>query len=116
MVDPMAQAQVEAEIHRLSRRLDRVTEDVAAASTRAAQGEVDYKLGYASAMLAAQGVKGTVPVKEATALLEVDEEFAEWKLADAELRALQETGRNLRAQLDALRSINANVRSVVTNP
>ena len=67
-------------------------------------------------MLPGEGVKGRVPGKEATALLEVDEEFAEWKLADAELRALQETGRNLRAQLDALRSINANVRSVVTNP
>lgn len=114
-MDPMAQAEVEREIRDLARRLDRVTVDYADMSQTAAEARVAYKLGYAKALLRAQDQKGTVAMKEAWALTEVEEEFARYELADAEAKALQEVARGLRSQLDGLRSINANVRAVVTN-
>jgi hypothetical protein len=114
-VDPMAQAQVESEIHRMSHRLTQVTEDIARLSQRAAQAEVDYKVGFAKALYKRVGSKMSVGLKEAAALIEMEEEFGAMKLLDAELKALQEAGRNLRSQLDSLRSINANVRGVVAN-
>lgn len=114
-VDPMAQSEVEREIMRLSNVLTTITEDVADSARRQAQGEVNYKLAYAKAMLRADQAPGTVAIKEALALDECGDQYQVWRLAEARFKACQESGRNVRAQLDALRSINANVRSAVTH-
>lgn len=114
-LNPMAQLEVEREIMRLSHQLTQVTEEVAAAATEAATTDVDYKLAYARKMLDLRGETGTVALKDALALDACASQFEAMKIAEAVYKALQEKGRNLRAQLDALRSINANVRSVVSN-
>lgn len=110
-LDPLAQAQAEAEILRLNRELTSVTMDVADASERAARAEHAYKLAYAKAIFRATG---RVADKEAEATINTEAQLLEHKLADAILKANQEKGRNIRAQLDALRSVNANIRPIVT--
>lgn len=114
-MDPMSQAQVEEDILRLNARLEQVTEDFAVAAREAASADVTYRLAYGKALLTLAGSKMSVPLKEAAALRNSETEFMAAKLADAELKALQETSRNLRSQLDSLRSINANVRAVATH-
>ena len=113
-LDPMAMNDVERELHRLSQELTRVTLAIGNAATRAAQADVDYKRMYARAWVAKRGHKGTVAEKEAEIHGEVEDEYERKTLREAEYRVFQEKARNLRAQLDALRTIAANVRSVVT--
>lgn len=114
-LDPMSQARVEDEIRRLSRQLTAVTEEVAHAGTQAATTDVDYKLAYARKMLELRGETGTVAVKDAMALDACASQYEAMRIAEAVYKALQEKGRNLRSQLDALRTIAANVRSVVSH-
>lgn len=112
--DPLAQVEVEREIMRLSRVLTEITEDVAEAATEQARTEVAFKVAHARAILAARDESGTVQVKEAMAHDACASEFEAMKMAEAVYKACQESGRNVRSQLDALRSINANVRAAVT--
>jgi len=113
-LNPMAQLDVEREIMRLSGVLTEITEDVAEAATEEARTEVAYKLAYARRQVELAKEAGTVALKDAMALDACASEFEAMKMAEAVYRACQESGRNVRAQLDALRSINANVRSAVT--
>jgi len=112
-LDPMAQAEVEQEILRLSQALTTATEWHAQAATNHAQAEVDYKLAEARFWVGNVGLGGTVPEKSAKALLACGDEFSQYKLTEATWRAAQQKCRSLDKQLDALRSLNANVRSVV---
>lgn len=112
-LDPMAQHEVEGEIRELSRRLSQVTEEVAEAAVEAAKTDTAYDLAKATALLTQTGRGGTVPEKQARALLAVEAQFVQAKVAEAVAKSLYEAGRNIRAQLEALRSINANVRSHV---
>lgn len=114
-LDPMAQAQIEQEIVSRSRTLTEITEDVAHSANEQARTEVAYKLAYARAMIALRSDSGTVAMKEALALDACASEFEAMKMAEAVFKACQESGRNVRAQLDALRTLNANVRSVVSS-
>lgn len=113
-LDPMAQLQVEREIMRLSGTLTQITEEVAEAATESARADVAYKLAYARVVLGLRNEPGTVLTKEAEALDACASEFTAMKVTESVYKALQEKGRNVRAQLDALRSVNANVRSAVT--
>jgi len=113
-IDPMAQNQAEAEILRLSRQLTEITQDVAEAARNDAKAEVAYKIAYAKRRLHWMvNSEGTVGEKDARTMVEVENEYTEHKIAEAVFKACQESGRNVRAQLDALRSINANLRDVV---
>lgn len=115
-IDPMAQIEVEGEIRRLSLRLTQVTEEVASAAVEAAEADAAYDLAEAHALLAQTGKGGTVPEKKARALIAVEEDYIRAKRTEAVARSLFEAGRNLRAQLEALRSLNANMRDQVTHP
>lgn len=106
----LTQGQVEAELERLKDAAGDVALDVAARAEEAARAEVAYKLGFAKALLRAEG---TVAIRESQALLAVGQEYLARKIADAKLLAAQETARTIRAQLDALRSVNATVRHAV---
>lgn len=114
-LDPMAQRDVEREIIRLSNVLVQITEEVAYAATEEAKADVAYKLAYARQQIRLAKEPGTVALKDALALDACASEFGAMKASEAVYRALQEKGRNLRAQLDALRSLAANVRSAVVN-
>ncbi len=106
----LTQSQVEAELERLVGAADTVAHDIAARAEEAARAEHAYKIGYATALLRCEG---TVALREAQALLSVEQEHLARKIADAKLLAAQETARTIRAQLDALRSVNATVRHAV---
>jgi hypothetical protein len=115
--NPMAQAEVEAEILRLSRDLSGATEEYAHLAEEAARADVAYDLAKARALLdlpkVQDGEKVTVAEREARALIVVERQFTDARLSEAVFKAAQERGRNIRTQLEALRSINANVRAAV---
>lgn len=111
MSEPIAQVDIEAEILRLSRLAEDVTSALADRSRIAAETRVRHKVAYAKAFLLASG---TVDAREATATVETTDDLLAREVAEAREKAAQEAGRNYRAQLDALRSINANHRALVT--
>lgn len=106
MIDP---GRIDAELERLSAVLEERTETLAELSTTAAQAEVAFKLAKARALLRADG--RNAGEREARALLAVQTEYTDHELAAARLHAQQELLRTLRAQLDALRTLAANVRA-----
>lgn len=108
--EPITQVRVEREITRLSRRLEEFTDEIAERATASAQADVAYRREHAKAFLTAEG---PMDVRKATADLAVTVLYGERRAAEALLLSAQEACRNLRAQLDALRSINANVRHQV---
>lgn len=112
-VSPLSQMEVEREIMRLSSRLSAITTQVARYSTREAKAEVAYKRAHSLKWLELRGHDGTVPEKEAMAFAACAAEYEEMKVSEALHKATMEAGRNVRAQLDALRSIAANVRAAV---
>lgn len=112
MPEPLSQVFIESEIVRLCALAEKVTTEIAQRARASAVADANYKKGHASAFLMAQGK--TVGDREAAAALETENEYLERKIAEALLFAAQEAGRNYRAQLEALRSLNANLRPLVT--
>jgi hypothetical protein len=109
--DPTPQVDIESEILRLSARAEDITQALAKRAREAAEADVTYKVAHAKALLLAEGPQ-YVRDAEATSLTEV--EYRERRGTEALLLSAQEAGRNVRAQLDALRSINANHRQLVS--
>lgn len=107
----IAQAEVEAEIMRLGELAEKVTLEMAKRAQAAAEADAAYKIGHAQAFLRADG---SVAVREALAAVETDELYRARKIAEAKLLSAQEAGRNYRSQLDSLRSVNSNLRALVT--
>lgn len=111
MTTPLAQVDVESEIFRLSELAEKVTHELSKRARAAAEADVTYKVAHAKALLLAEGAQY---VRDAEATVKTEVEFREKRSTEALLLAAQEAGRNYRAQLDALRSINANHRALVT--
>jgi len=111
MTEPLPQVDIEAEIMRLSSMAEKVTHELAKRARAAAEADVDYKVAHAKALLMAEGPQY---VRDAEATVECEAELTEKRATEALLLAAQEAGRNYRAQLDSLRSINANHRALVT--
>ena len=111
MTEPLAQVDVEAEILRLSAMAEKVTHELAKRARAAAEADVAYKVAHAKALLLAEGPQY---VRDAEATVDCEAELTEKRSTEALLLAAQEAGRNYRAQLDSLRSINANHRALVT--
>src|SRR5262245_34773363 len=103
--------EVEKEIFRICELIERAATEVANRARAAAKADSPYRRRYAQALLVAEG--RTVPERQAQALLDCTEEYDAHRWADALLLSAQEAGRSYRAVLDALRSINANVRSAM---
>lgn len=111
MTEPVSQHHIEQEILRLSRAAEGATQQLSKRAQEAAEADVAYKIAHAKALLLADGPQY---VRDAEATVNTADEYQERKIAEAKLLAAQEAGRNYRAQLDALRSINANHRALVT--
>lgn len=112
MMDVPAQVDVEADIIRLSGLAEKVTTALAKRAAESARKDAAYRSAHAHAILKSTG---TVAEREAQAALATEDEYLERKLAEASLDAAKEAGRNYRAQLDALRSINANLRGAIAH-
>lgn len=109
-LNPLSQLEVESEIRRLSDALTELTQKQAAHAQEAAQTDVDLKFQQAKTRIGLIGKEGTVAEKDALVQVETSLCYQKAKLADAVLKADHEAGRNLRAQLDALRTLAANIR------
>jgi hypothetical protein len=106
----VAQVDIESEILRLSELAEKVTQELSKRARAAAEADVAYKVAHAKALLLAEGAQY---VRDAEATVKTEKELTEKRATEALLLAAQEAGRNYRAQLDALRSINANHRALV---
>lgn len=113
MTAPLTQVDIESEIVRLSRLAEQVTQKLAERARAAAEADVAYKVAHAKALLVAEGPQY---VRDAEATVATEQEFTAKRTTEALLLSAQEAGRNYRAQLDSLRSINANLRALVTGP
>lgn len=110
-MNPVAQADVEAEILRFSALLETATRAVAKRAREAAEADVAYKVAHAKSLLLAEGPQY---VRDAEATVKSETELRQKRITEAVLLSAQEAGRNMRSQLDALRSINANLRPLVS--
>lgn len=115
---PLTAAHVESEIMRLSQNMDEVTEELRNHAQAMAVAEHGYKLAYARAMMTARatldgdGPKGRVTVDQAECFA-IDQCEAEL-LEHLKTQVVYEVDRSLlqtlRSQVDALRTIAANIR------
>jgi hypothetical protein len=107
----LAQEDVESEIMRLSERCEQVTLQLAKRAIAAAEADAAFKVEYAKAYLVAEG---TVPEREAHAAIATQGAYRDHRIAEARFKSAAEAGRNARTQLEALRSIAANLRALVS--
>ncbi len=113
----VTQDDVETEILRLSALLEHATGDLADASEAAANAEADYRVAYAHEFYSPtrpdeeeDPPKLTEKLRESLATIACDELLHRYKVTAARQLSLTEKCRQLRAQLDAVRTISANVR------
>jgi hypothetical protein len=109
MNGPIIQTDVEERLMILTDRLDKEVEYYATVSTERAINEATYKKLYATTLLQSEG---TVATREALAQVHSAEAFHAWKIAEAKEKATQQSLIAIRNQMDALRTICANVRSL----
>lgn len=112
MSAPLTQAEVESEIMRLGELAEAVTHQLRKRAEAAAEARTAYKVAYAKEYLTAGG---TVGERDATATVATADLLLAREIAEALERAAQEAGRNYRAQLDSLRSINSNLKHAIAN-
>jgi hypothetical protein len=108
-MDMLTQADTERRLIAVTDALDTQTELFAVIAEQRAEAEAAYKFLQARALVEQAG-KVPVATKEAVAHLRGIAEFREWKVLEARERATQQKLMALRAQLEALRTIAANVR------
>lgn len=100
----------EREIMRFVGLLETATTKVAKRGRAAAEADADYKIAFAKALLASEG---TVAERDAQATVATQQEYRAKRAAEAVLEAAKEASRNMREQLGALRSVMANLRSLL---
>ena len=108
----LSQETVESEIARLSELAEKALTKMAHRAIDAAHADATYKCEFAKALLETEG---TVAEREAQATVATQEKYREYRITEARFKAAQEAGRTYRAQLEALRSINANLRALVSS-
>jgi hypothetical protein len=105
---PLTAPEVEAEMERLGGQLEEATEQYAMEVVAAANAEVVYKIEYAKSYLRS---KGTVAERESTAQVRCEAQLRSYKNAEAVMKAAKERLVTLRAHIDWLRTVAANVRA-----
>jgi len=108
-VNTLTNVEVDDEIMRLSAVMEEATDESARVSDAAGEAEAEYKLAHAKQLLCVEGKNQGQ--RDAQALMNCQAEFLRWKLAEGRLRAQAELLRTLRARIDALRTLAANLRS-----
>ena len=110
---PLTQADIEAEIMRLSSELEDETERYAVLSTDAAEAEADYKYAAAQRHMLMVDRHPKMPANQRERLIDsaCDAEYRHYKLSAAKLDATKQALLSLRARLDATRTLSANVRA-----
>lgn len=112
MPDLLTQGDIERSIMAVADELEEETERYDRVANLAADREASYKHAAAKAFvaLADSGVKMTAGERQARADLAVVDEYRTWKITEAARASSREALLSLRARLDALRTLSANVR------
>lgn len=112
-------AEIEAEIRRLVAKLEKVTQAVRQRGEAAALADTTYDIAYSQAFLlakegklAGQEAKASDLAAKAHAVVVASEQLSERNITQALYESSREAARNIRSQLDALRSINTNTRAL----
>jgi hypothetical protein len=91
------------ELAKLSRLVDELGFKLHDTERRAVNSEHDYVVAKAKALLAID--EGTVPEREAKALIATESERLKWKLAEAELKILRNDLRVAETRIEVGRSV-----------
>lgn len=108
--EPISQVEIENELLRLMALLEEETEAFETLAEDAAKKDALYKANWAKEYLAA---KGSIKEREAWADYKLSEESYDYKISEALVKSKREKLISLRTSIDALRTLNANVRSQV---
>jgi hypothetical protein len=107
---PISQVEIEQELVRLMDKLENETEQFETIAMDCAKKEALYKSNWAKEYLSA---KGSIKEREAWADYKMDQENFEYKCAEALVKTKREVLLSLRTSIDAIRTLNANVRTQV---
>jgi len=107
---PISQVEIEEELLRLLELLEEHTEAFETLAEDSAKKEARLKGEWAKEYLSA---KGSIKEREAWADYKLADQEFEAKVAEALVKAKREKLLSLRTSIDALRTLNANVRSQV---
>ena len=110
--NPISQVEIESELMRLMEFLESETEAFETLATDMAKKEALYKSNWAKEYLSA---KGSIKEREAWADYKLADENFDFKIAEALLKSKREKLLSLRTSIDALRTLNANVRVQVSH-
>lgn len=111
-VDPLSQAQIEATLLDLMAAAQKVTVEVGRRARAHAEAETAYRVKFAQEFLRAGG---SMDLRRYTAEAACAGELAARKETEALLLSAQEAGRNVRARLEAARSLCSNVRTAAAH-
>lgn len=106
--EPLNAVQVELEILRFIDLLEDRTDELAGRAREAAEAEGNHKGRWASEFLQADGTEAK---RKAEADVSAHKLFLDRKIKEALYVSTKESLLSIRAQLDALRSISANIRA-----
>jgi hypothetical protein len=112
MAEVVGLAQVESELMRLSGMLEKATHAIRQRAEAAADADTTYDIAFSKAFLLAKEDGLTDPSCKAQALVLCANELTLRNATQALYESAREAARNYRCQLDALRSINSNVRAL----
>ena len=104
---PISQVEIEEDMLRLLDMLEKETEAFEQLSIDAAKKDAIYKSEWAKQYLSA---KGPIRERESWSDYKSEDLLIDTKLADGLVRAKREKLLSLRTSIDALRTLNANVR------
>lgn len=107
---PISQVSIEQEILRFIDLLEKETEAFEVLAVDAAKKEASYKSNWAREYLSA---KGSIKEREAWADYKMDEVNYDYKIAEALVKTKRELLLSVRSSMDAMRTLNANVRAQV---
>lgn len=109
--NPISQVEIEHELLRLLSLLEEETEAFEGLCEDSAKKEALYKSNWAKEYLSA---KGSIKEREAWADYKLSDDSFDYKISEALVKAKREKLTSLRTSIDALRTLNANVRAQVT--
>jgi hypothetical protein len=109
---PISQIEIEEELMRLVEMLEEETEAFETIAEDCAKKEAYYKSSWAKEYLSA---KGSIKEREAWADYKLADENFDYKIAEALVKSKREKLLSLRASIDAMRTLNANVRAQVSH-
>lgn len=107
---PISQIDVEETLLELIQELETETEAFERLAEDSAKKEALYKSNWAKEYLSA---KGSIKEREAWADYKMDELMFDYKIAESLVKAKREKLLSLRTSIDALRTLNANIRAQV---